>query len=1275
MHALCAVVALILGPTDRLSAQFRYYTTETGLPSNTVNTIYQDRQGFVWAGTISGLSRYNSLDFQDFDGQDNLLTGKNVYALCEPADSTLWIGSSEGLFALNRQHSTLRRIPIRVGDRIHETMIYRMKADERGNVWVGGYGQGLFRYDAAADQWKGYDLKSEKAVVSDILIGSDRAVWVLCMDRNIYRYNAGRDEFTAIPLVDRFTKRAIGEARCCCQDSFGDIWICDANADLFRLDLTTMTAVSATVRAPGSQITSRTLIEQTPGQLLVGTNLGLLAFDTAHRRYEWIDRGDRRQAGTLNDRFVHALMKDRDGGLWVGTYFGGIDYRPYDTEVVRAIYPSDGCGNIISSLSEMSDGRILVGSDDGGLSLYDPPTGSYERLTIDPDNRNLNIHSIFVDYRDIWVGTYGNGLYRLDTALGVVRHYGDDDVSTGDMNVYSIFRDPSEQLWIGTKRGICRYDAAGDRFERTVTVNDNCDILDICRTGDTLWFASQGGGVIRYDIATGRYASLLDEQPDSPSHATCLAQHDGRLYIGTMKGLYRLEGSSAEPCPSLPRDCVIKSLVADNSGLWITTDQGLFCYDSEERLRRFTAEDGFMSQSFSFNSAIRLSTGEILAGTDRGINAFHPKMLRETPLPRDLRVVITDFDAIDEKGRRSLSTDTGAIRIESDNASFSIDFVALNYRSPSKSRYRYRLAGHDDAWRTFTRDRNFRDVVYTDVEPGNYRFEVAAAAAFDEPFGPVTPLDIVVKRPLSHILRSGLLLAAAAALLAGTLLVFIRNGRLRYALKARRRESVRHRLYQNILEEIIREVNNTLEMQTLAARLDEGGQELPASLKSDFAILKNNILRLHRFIDERSAAYRRLASDQRSAVAELRSDLAPVVEAICTAYRGLAADCYGVEIDVRVSDRARTTRAAIDPTAMIHALTGLVDRMIDHADRRILLSLDATPEAFVVRIARDGDVRAGLPPVDEWLTRRGVAVVPVEPREGERVAAELRFALPAPETTLPETAADPAEAGFDAACYNIAVVDPSLHFRPFTAAGDGCDFRLVPCADPRTVLRALDDYPVAAVVYDAEAPAGRDEAFREALHNDRRHVLAVAVCNALTDADKRVCLRQGADICLAKPLSPELLAAQIEALLRLRRHTDDMPAPAAAPAVSLIDEALRRDKFSARVCDFIDSRLEDPELSVDDIAQAMNVSRATLFNRLKTTMNTTPNILIRMLRLERAARMLRQPGVRISEVYYTVGFISGSYFAKLFRQEFGVTPKEYSNRYGGEETGETPSDE
>ena len=102
-------------------------------------------------------------------------------------------------------------------------------------------------------------------------------------------------------------------------------------------------------------------------------------------------------------------------------------------------------------MAESGDATVLIGSDDGGLSVYNTRTGDYSRVDIVPSHLNLNIHALLLETDDIWIGTYGNGLYRLDGNLAAKRHYTLNDVDKGDMNVYSAYRDKEGTLWIGTK--------------------------------------------------------------------------------------------------------------------------------------------------------------------------------------------------------------------------------------------------------------------------------------------------------------------------------------------------------------------------------------------------------------------------------------------------------------------------------------------------------------------------------------------------------------------------------------------------------------------------------------------------------------------------------------------------------------------------------------------------------------------------------------------------------------------------------------------------------
>lgn len=922
---LSLLLTLILIPGASW-AQFRYFTKTEGLPSNTVNNLFQDSDGFIWACTSAGLSYHNGKRFIPVE----TLSGKTVYCVCEPFNNgELWIGTSEGLYSVKRESRVVEPIVINLeGQDLSGLSIFRIATDSDHNVWIGGYGAGIFGYSPKSGKWKKYD--SVGKTVRHILIGKDKSVWVCAADKYIYRYNVAKDDFDVIPIRDKFSSVAMTMAACACQDSNGDVWICSVDSKLFKLSLIDMQSIMIPFDFPLETITPRAIEERTVGELVIGTNSGLLSFDTRHLTFSRLDKGDSYHNGTLNDKFVHALLKDIDGGLWIGTYFGGVNYMPSGANYVDTIYPASGCGNIISVMAESGDATVLIGSDDGGLSVYNTRTGDYSRVDIDPSHLNLNIHALLLETDDIWIGTYGNGLYRLDGNLAAKRHYTLNDVDKGDMNVYSAYRDKEGTLWIGTKRGIATFNPRTDSFTRRLELEDNSDVTAMTEYNGSLWFASQGCGLIRYDSYSDSFEILQEKDENLPRSLTCLQVYDSCLFAGGNGELIMMDadGKAGKVEGILHKNDRVCGMLADNSGLWITTSQGVICHEKGQRPRYFNSEDGLMNEQFSQSSIIRLSNGSILVGTNGGINGFLPQELKSNALHRPLKVAITEFADITPDGLRNELPISENIVLKGDASSFAIEFAAINYESRSKVIYRYRLKGYDNKWNTVAQENLDNGLIYGHLKPGYYTFEVAAAPSSEDEFGEGTSIKIEVKASLWSLLSKIILGVVILAILAALVISLLAN----FTFKSLRSQSI-----------------------------------------------------------------------------------------------GLALGNIMVQAQ--------------------------------------------------------------------------------------------------PETTQRES---------------------------------------------------------------------NDSMMRELI------------------------LKKG---------GPE------------------------------------EDKFISGVCAFIESQIHNQNLSVDDIAQEMNVSRATVFNKVKTILDTTPNQVIKLLRLERAADELCKYNVRISDVYYSVGFMSGSYFTKLFRKEFGMTPKEFARKY------------
>lgn len=721
---------LMLLPAE-LKAKVRNISVEDGLPSDIVNTVGQDRGGFVYFGTKYGLCRYDSQALLRIGREGGLPFNKAVYDLCSTPGGDFYVATREGLFMLS--DDSLVKVPFEVTTRSYdEVMISCIEADEGGNLWVGTSDYGLFRYDIKDRSWRTYRMQLSRKDITGIIC-NEGVIWALCGDRNIYRYNSATDSFVAIQVRDKLTGASIGSASFVCVDSFGDMWVCSPDGKMFRLELASMHFYSVLSGLSGTGLHSVSSSGQ--GRLVLGTSDGLYAYSVHSRELEKLDDGV----------FI-SLFVDRDGALWAGTYFSGVNYYGTGSGIITTLPPKE-CGQVVTVIGQMPDGRLALGADDGGLSLFNPADGEYLRADPVTEMRDLSVHSILVESDGVWTGTFGNGLYHTDLAFGHVVHYGPEVVDDGEFDVCSIFRDSDGNLWLGTKSGICRYMEWSGRFIRSLRIDRECDVMSIRQMGRKLYFASNGWGLLSYDMDSGGYSGHYEGDTDGPRGVTSIEVYEGNLYVGTDKGLYvlREDGSLVRSPRWDIGEPLILGMVSDNSGLWLITDGGVLCCDVS-RVWRFSREDGFLSHAFTYNSCLNSSSGDIFIGCNRGLNGFLPESLKSSKVSRSIKVMITGISGMDGNGSMDISASSG-VKLKSDAADFRVSFVSLDYDTPGNNVYRYRLTGYDDEWHMLPRGDGEGGASYLNVPPGRYVFEVAAAQNQAEPFGESSTLEIDVLWP------------------------------------------------------------------------------------------------------------------------------------------------------------------------------------------------------------------------------------------------------------------------------------------------------------------------------------------------------------------------------------------------------------------------------------------------------------------------------------------------------------------------------------------------
>ena len=684
---------------------FRRYTVRDGLSSNTVRALIQDRKGMIWLGTSDGLDSFDgkSIIHHPFSTEGS----RYVNALFEDADDILWVGTDDAVFRF--VDDSLYRLP-----GFPETTATGFIQDRDGSIWISSFEDGVCRWrDDAITRFL------EKDIVESLFVSKDGRLWIAdpASPEGLYVFNPASGTFVAPGL--RF--EGCTPARICAisQDSDGILWLGTWDQGLYRLDPATRTVRCAVPPGKGFNHV-HSLTEVSPWNFLIGSDDGLLYVNPLTGE-QVLYGNDRKDPASLSNKFVYPIVLDHEGGIWIGTYYGGVNYIAPGSSVFSFLSLSDLTDAAedfsISCLCEDPDGSLWMGSDNGGLFLYDPAKGTATRQT--PARfAPKNIHALLRQGDFLWIGTYSSDLIRLNLRNGQEKVYSLEN-GLDARSVYALYQAPDGTLWAGTDKGVCRYDLASDRFSLEYSASDVIAQIVEDRNG-TLWVATAGKGILQRS-PEGVWKDLTVRNAGLPSNEiTCLMPSEKGMYAATRSGVVLLGEETKQYLDGMD----VQYLTDDGTQLWFTTPSSLFRFIPDSgSWEQFGASDGIRGGQFLPGSGLTARDGKIYLGATDGVVSFFPGGVVENKIPPT--VLFTRFHALghglDEDVLRTQGQDD--IRISWRKRDLRFSFAALSYCAPDKVRYAYRLEGLDPHWKMLG---NQNLLSLDQVPSGHYRLQVIA---------------------------------------------------------------------------------------------------------------------------------------------------------------------------------------------------------------------------------------------------------------------------------------------------------------------------------------------------------------------------------------------------------------------------------------------------------------------------------------------------------------------------------------------------------------------
>jgi ligand-binding sensor domain-containing protein len=747
------------------SISFDRLTTENvirapGLSQNSIYTILQDSDGYMWFGTWDGLNRYDGYTFAVFKSEAGL-SHNSVRCLLEDSEGYLWIGTDNGLNRLNRSTAEIAVFLHDPGDPGSPCGNYvnSLFQDDEGNIWI-GTSTGLCLYSRASRSFITLPIQapgresSRSVWVTRIAGGRDGKIWLGSYE-GLYVFDPVTNAFRHLLIATGGPGSSYGpEANViqALEPSFNEMMWIGTDAGIFRISTRTYAIEPFTTDGPafglGDQHVTAILQDET-GLAWIGTMNGLHLFDPARKVMETFKNSAISTSISNND--IRCIYEDPHGRIWIGTYSGlnKVDKNPsrfvhyrHDPE-----QPAGLSNSIIYSILEDEGGKIWLATFDG-VNILDRQSGQVRLLRHDPKDMNsLSGNKVRCIIRDskgyFWIGTEMKGLNRYDPRTGRFNRFTYDPENPSglpDDNIYLLAEDSKGRIWAGTP--------GGARIIRTEPFDiqpiSDSKGKEVILSGQLIWsFLEDSKG--NFWIGTTSGLNRINGDFDSiavfrhiPGDPTSLANNgvlyltedrQGYIWIGTMGGgLCRYDPATKKFTTfgeeeGLPNSVIYAAIEDEEGNLWLSSNGGIIKFIRDNGIFiSYDAIDGVQGSEFNMGAYFRNEKGEIFFGGMNGLNIFHPGNIRKNLDPP--KVVFTGVRVFNEKLNRTLNDGDTLILGPSDNF-FTIEFSALDYTNPAKNWYRYRLEGYDGEW--VIRDARNRIAEYKKVPHGHYTFRASGS--------------------------------------------------------------------------------------------------------------------------------------------------------------------------------------------------------------------------------------------------------------------------------------------------------------------------------------------------------------------------------------------------------------------------------------------------------------------------------------------------------------------------------------------------------------------
>lgn len=1300
LRTILALLLLMVTPLTVQANEGRLFTSEY-LTSTIVNHITQDQQGYIWIATANGLNRFDGYHFTCYSYQpdkERSLSHNNVLTLFVDSEGQLWVGTVKGLNLYNKATDDFLHFDIRP-DTDDEPRITNIVESPQGKIIVGTSGFGLYeveKHKTDIRQINQYSANDENDYYWGIFFDSQGRFWKSDNNGNVSCFSAGKE-----PKLLLKRQPTTGLTFMFLEEANGDVLAVSKQGGLVfngkSLECRELHTNLATL--------NNAIIAQDGNLLLGTTGYGLWCFGLTGVPREPVNVSNRQI--DFSTASITALYEDRQHNLWVGCNQRGLLFCPNEQQAFRNwSLANQGIksARVIRSMALASDGGVWAALGDG--DLYHFNTEGRITRTIECPTR---LYFIYRDQEEnYWVGA-GKTLYSLDEQTGRLQSkktYGGDFLNTmtdDGKGTFYLSTFSAGMTILDSGSGAERHYDMYQREDPRGYLCNNWIFKFLIDSKGLLWIATSSG-VSCYDpkkdsFKTYGWHNILEGY----ACLTLVETAEGNILIGTDRGLFcfNRQKNEVNPFPNEESPLSDKSVgaicIEKNGDLWCATSMGIWHYAAEhQQMTGYQRGNGLREREYTMGISLQLADGRIVFSTSEGPVVFHPIGVNTINDPLGDIILTSMLVGSQPVNTQSMSDGKPITSLPLEQSShftlsyldntFTLQFSTFDYADARNVALEYRL--NDDRWSQTATGEN--TIAINHLRPGTYRLDVRAVE--NGQLSPIHTYTITIRAPWYRSSMAYVVYAIVLLLLLGYITWRYYKGK-------------QQQLAEEKMQFLINATHDirtplTLILSPLHKLMNK--QDNDSETTEQLGVIDHNARRILNLVNQILDI--RKIDKQQMKLQYRETQMVPFVHNI---YKVFEAHAKERQINFRFEHTEDIT-AWIDPVQFDKVIQNLLSNAFKFTanEGEIVIKLETLnlkPETIRIIVT---DTGTGLSETDlqRLFTRfyqsasnqaaghegTGIGLnlckMIVEMHGGEITAHNREDGIRGSEfvVTVPvgseklltnserkdaeseETSAEDT-ANINKSAPRILLVDDDAEITDYIAQELSAHYRFSTAANGKEALQLLlsNEKKFDLVVSDIMMPVMDGFSLLRAIKSNINiaHLPVILLTSEAAVGNRLEGLERGADAFMAKPFIVEELRVQIDNLLKKAQRLKAQYGnnlEEQKKNVKQLDVDDNDKKLMERIMQSINKNLDDSDFSVEQLAQDAGLSRAQLHRRMKELTGLAASDFVRNIRMEQAARLLRERHTNVSQVAYSVGFSSLGTFTKAFKQHFGQPPSEYA---------------